>query len=92
MHAIVRTARIDIEGASGVAKDSWKPLLDELKAVHMPGLTPPGERMLIAPCPSGREDAFIFRTGMAEEDVIRILQKYGIEAYMEADLAKMRSE
>jgi hypothetical protein len=29
---------------------------------------------------------------MAEEDVIRILQKYGIEAYMEADLAKMRSE
>jgi hypothetical protein len=90
MHAIVRTARIDIEGASGVAKDSWEPLLDELKAIHMPGLTPTGKRLMVAVNPSGRVDAFIYRTGMPDEAVVRILQKHGIDAYTEADLAKMQ--
>jgi hypothetical protein len=90
MHAIVRTTRIDIEGANGVAKDSWEPLLDELKAVHMPGLTPMGKRMMVAVNPSGRVDAFIYRTGMLDEDVVCVLEKYGIEAYTEADLAKMQ--
>jgi hypothetical protein len=92
MHAIVRTARIDIEGANGVSKDSWEPLLDELKAVHMPGLTPTGKRLMVAVNPSGRVDAFIYRTGMADDAVIRVLEKYGIEGYTEADLAKMPRE
>jgi hypothetical protein len=38
--------------------------------------------------PTGRIDAFTYRTGMPDEDVIRILKKYGIDAYTEADLAK----
>lgn len=92
IHAIVRTARIDIEGSNGVPKDSWEPLLDELKAIHMPGLTPTGKRMMVAVNPSGRVDAFIYRTGMPDEAVVRVLERYGIEAYTEADLAKMRSE
>jgi hypothetical protein len=88
MHAIVRPARIDIEGSGGIAKDSWEPLLDELQAVHMPGLTPAGKRLMVAVGPTGRIDAFIYRTGMPDEDVIRVLGKYGIDAYTETDLAK----
>jgi hypothetical protein len=87
MHAIVRPARIDIEGSSGIAKETWEPLLNDLKAV-MPGLTPTGKRLMVAVGPTGRIDAFIYRTGQADEDVIRVLEKYGIEAYTEADLGR----
>lgn len=88
MHAIVRPARIDIEGSSEIERETWEPLLDDLKAVHMPGLTPTGKRAMVAVGPTGRIDAFIYRTGMSDEDVIRVLEKYGIDAYTEADLAK----
>jgi hypothetical protein len=87
MHAIVRPARIDIEGSDGIAKETWEPLLNDLKAVHMPGLTPPGKRLMVAGNPGGRVDAFIYRTGQPDEDVIRVLEKYGIDAHTEADLA-----
>jgi hypothetical protein len=92
MHAIVRVARIDIRGANNVAKDSWEPLLDDLKAIHMSGLTPTGKRMMVAVNPRGGVDAFIYRTGMPDEDVVRVLEKYGIEAYTEPDLARMQRE
>jgi len=88
MHAIVRPIRIDIEGSGGIAKDSWEPLLDDLKAIHMPGLTPTGKRLMVAVGPTGRIDTFIYRTGMTDDDVISVLGKYGIDAYAEADLAK----
>lgn len=88
MHAIVRPSRIDIEGADGIAKETWEPLLDDLKAVRTPGLTPTGKRLMVAGSPGGRVDAFIYRTGMADEDVIRVLEKYGIDVYTEADLAR----
>jgi hypothetical protein len=91
MHAIIRPARIDIEGSSGIAKESWEPLLDDLKAVHIPGLTPTGKRLTVAVGPTGRIDAFIYRTGMSNEDVILVLEKYGIDAYTEADLARTKS-
>jgi hypothetical protein len=88
MHAIVRPTRIDIEGSGGIAKDLWEPLLDDLKAVHMPGLTPTGKRLMVAVGPTGRIDAFIYRTGLSDEDVICVLEKHGIDAHTEADLAK----
>jgi hypothetical protein len=89
MHAIVRPTRIDIEGATAVATESWQPMLDELQAEHVPGLTPNGKRMMVAVTPSGRMDGSIYRTtSMADEDVIRILRKYGIEANAETDLAQ----
>ncbi len=89
MHAIVRPTRIDIEGANAVETESWQPMLDELKAEHVPGLTPNGKRMTVAVAPGGRMDGFIYRTtSMADQDVIRILQKYGIEANVETDLAR----
>ena len=88
MHAIVRPSRIDIEGANAVAAEVWQPMLDELKAEHLPGLTPTGKRMMVAVGPSGRMDGFIYRTTVtADEDVVRILTKYGIDANMEGDLA-----
>jgi hypothetical protein len=64
-------------------------MLDELKAEHVPGLTPNGKRMMVAVAPGGRMDGFIYRTtSMTDQDVIRILRKYGIEANAESDLAK----
>jgi hypothetical protein len=88
MHAIVRPSRIDIEGANAVEAEVWQPMLDELKAEHVPGLTPTGKRMMVAAGPSGRIDGFIYRTTpTADEDVVRILRKYGIDANTEADLA-----
>jgi hypothetical protein len=87
-HAIVRPTRIDIKGATAVPTESWQPMLDDLKAEHFPGFTPNGKRMMVALGPSGRMDGFIYRTtAMPDEDVVRILQKYGIEANVETDLA-----
>jgi hypothetical protein len=55
--------------------------LDELKAKHVPSFTPTGKRMTVVLSPSGRLDAFIYRTvDMADEEAIRILGKYGIQA------------
>ncbi|HWO31971.1 MAG TPA: hypothetical protein VNO32_24510, partial [Candidatus Acidoferrum sp.] len=62
MHAIIRPSRIDIEGAGSVPNELWEPLLDDLRALHMPGLVPNGKRMMVATGPSGRVDAFIYRT------------------------------
>jgi hypothetical protein len=55
--------------------------LDELKAEHVPSLTPTGKRLSVVLNPSGRLDAFIYRTAaMPDEEAIRILGKYGISA------------
>jgi hypothetical protein len=86
MHAIIRPSRIDIEGAGSVPNELWEPLLDDLKALHMPGLVPNGKRMMVATGPSGRVDAFIYRTGQTDVDVVRVLGKYGIEAHTEVEL------
>ncbi len=86
MHAIIRPSRIDIEGAGSVPNELWEPLLDDLKALHMPGLVPTGKRMMVATGPSGRVDAFIYRTGQTDVDVVRVLGKYGIEAHTEVEL------
>jgi len=37
---------------------------------------------------TGRMDALIYRTGSTNEEVTRVLAKYGIEASTEAELAK----
>jgi hypothetical protein len=88
MRAIVRATRIDIEGANAVEAEVWQPMLDELKVEHVPGLTPHGKRMMVAVGPSGRMDGFIYRTtAMADEDVVRILRKYGIDAKTVSHLA-----
>jgi hypothetical protein len=56
----------------------------------LPALTPAGKRLMVALGPTGPIDAFIYRTGMSDEDAIRVLEKYGIDAYTEADLAKTK--
>jgi hypothetical protein len=43
---------------------------------------------MVALGPTGPIVAFIYRTGMSDEDAIRVLGKHGIDAYTEADLAK----
>lgn len=86
MHAIVRPNRIDILGASALSKDAWDPMLDELKAMHVPSLTPVGKRMSASVSPSGRMDAFIYRTSsMPDAEVVRILGKYGIQANVSSE-------
>jgi hypothetical protein len=88
MHAIVRSDRIDIEGASALPKESWEPMLDELKAVRMPGLTQPGRRFAASIGPRGRNYVSIYRTGLPDEEIFRILAEYGIVAFPEEDMAK----
>lgn len=88
MHAIVRPDRIDIGGASALPKESWEPMLGELKAVHMPGLTQPGRRFAASRNPRGRTDVLIYRTGLPDEEIFRILAQYGIVAFPVEDMAK----
>ena len=88
MQAIVRATRIDIKGANGLPQESWEPMLDELKAVQMPGLTPPGKRFATSTSPAGRTDVCIYRTGLPDEEIFRILSEYGIVGFPEEDIAK----
>lgn len=81
MQAKVWRDRIDIVGASSLVNDRWTPLLDELKAEHVPSLAPNGKRMAVVASSTGRIDAFIYRTAeMSDDEVIRVLGKYGIPA------------
>jgi hypothetical protein len=87
MHAIVRQRRIDISAGNDLAPRLWETMLDELKAEHVSGQTPIGQRMLVT-----EKDIFIFRMNdlldMADAEVVRILEKYGIEANIEGELAQ----
>lgn len=81
MHATIWPHRIDILGTNSFAKDAWEPLLNDLKAEHVPSATPIGKRMAVTIGPNGRVDAFVYRTTpMPDEEVIRILAKHGIPA------------
>jgi hypothetical protein len=87
MYAVVRTHRIDISGIDNLPPISWETMLNELKAEPIPGQTPFGDRMLVA-----SNSIVIFRINdlleMPDVEVIKILEKYGIAAYAEGDLAK----
>lgn len=79
MEATIWPDRIDILGAGALPNELWKPLLDDLKAEHVPGLTPTGKRMSVVVSPTGGTDAFIYRTAsIPDDEVIRILSNYGI--------------
>lgn len=79
MKAQIWPHRIDILGAA-LPRESWEPLLDELKAEHVPALTPTGKRLSAVVSPTGRIDAFIYRTSsLSEDEIAGILTKYGIE-------------
>lgn len=81
MRATIWPHRIDILGANSLAQRGWEPLLNDLKAEHVASATPVGKRMAVTLGPSGRTDAFIYRTTpIADDQVIRILAKYGIAA------------
>jgi hypothetical protein len=81
MQATIWAHRIDILGANSLPKKMWEPLLNELKAEHVPSATPVGKRMAATLGPNGRTDAFIYRTvAVADEEVVQILGKYGIPA------------
>jgi hypothetical protein len=82
MHATFWKHRIDIFDAGSLPKQAWEPLLDELKAEHVPSATPIGKRMAVASGSSeGIYTAFIYRTmAIPDEELARILDKYGIPA------------
>jgi hypothetical protein len=87
MFAIIRTHRIDISGMNNLLPISRETMLNELKAEHVPGQTPFGDRMLVVP-----NGIFILRVNdlfdMPDAEVVKIVERYGIEAYVEGDLAK----
>jgi len=80
MEANIWPHRIDILSVI-LPREAWEPLLDELKAEHVPSFTPKDKRHLLLVSPKGRIDAIIYRTAaMADEEVARILEKRGIRA------------
>jgi hypothetical protein len=86
MRAVIRPSQIDFLGASHLSKEEWESLLDELKTVEVPSLTPKGKRMLVVLNPDGRIDTFVYRTSQVpDKDIIRILAKYGIPASVEPE-------
>lgn len=89
MHATVSQHRIEILDAGSLPKQAWDPLLDELKAEHVPSATTVGKRMAVVPGPSGgMYAAFIYRTtAIPDEELIRILKKYGIPASVGSETA-----
>lgn len=92
MDATVWPTRIDILGAA-LPKEVWDPLLDELKVEHVPSLTPTGKRLSVVVGPTGRVDAFIYRTHpMTDEGVVRILKKYGITATIGSEPTSSKGE
>jgi hypothetical protein len=86
MRAIVRRNRIDISGVNSLPPSSWEAMLNELRSEYIPGQTPFGKRMLVL-----ANGVFIFRINtlfdMADNDIVRILEKYGIAATVERYLA-----
>jgi hypothetical protein len=79
MEAIVEPGRIAILGTSSLPKEEWETLLDDLKAEHVPAFTPTGKRMAVGVSPTGRIDAFIYRTTqMSDDEVVRILKEHNI--------------
>jgi hypothetical protein len=81
MRATILPHRIDILGANSLPKQEWEPLLNDLKAVHVPSATPVGKRMAVTLGPSGRTNAFVYRTtAISDDEVVRILAKYSIAA------------
>jgi hypothetical protein len=84
MHAVVRKGRIDIHGANGIAKTSWEPLLDELKAIHISSLMQTGKRVAVGITSRGQVNATIYPTiEVADDEKARILERYGIEVSIE---------
>lgn len=78
MHATVFPGRIDIVGDL-LSQELWKRLLDELKAEGVSSATQTGKRMS-GTTSAMRPVSFIYRsTPMPDEEVIRILGRYGIQ-------------
>ncbi len=86
MDATVWHDHIDIFGAGTLRKETWERLLDELKAEHVPSFTLTGKMMLIDESARGRTNAIVYRTrAIRDQQIIRILAKYGIEASVGAE-------
>lgn len=81
MYALIYPEKILILGAEALPKDCWEPLLKELKAKHVPIMTPAGKRFALVQHEGVRTDAIIYRTQpMSDDEIILILDKYEIPA------------
>lgn len=81
MHAAVWPSCIDIFGAGALSEETWERLLDELKAEHVPSLTPAGKRMSVGQTANGQINVTVYRTaGMSSQEIIHVLRRHGIEA------------
>jgi hypothetical protein len=81
MRAVIWPHRIDILGAQFVPREAWDPLLNDLRAEHVPSYTPTGKRLAVFGSRDGQINAFVYRTApLRDEDVIKVLAKHGISA------------
>jgi hypothetical protein len=83
MHADIWPDRIeihiDILETNSLRQEEWDPLFNDLKAEHVPSLTPVGERKAVTGGLDCRIDVTVYRTAlMSDEEITRILAKYRI--------------
>lgn len=79
MKVIVCHDRIDITEIPPNHRIQWESILDELRAVHLPGLYQEGKRMGVSVV-NGQTHAYIYRTAKTptEEEIHKILKRHGI--------------
>ena len=90
MNADIWPDRIEIRGdileTNSLRQEEWGPLFDDLKAEHVPSLTPVGERMAVTGGLDHRINVTVRRTAlMSDQEITRILAKYRIPANMCSD-------
>lgn len=79
MEVTIHDERIDITEIPLFPKINWEPVLDDLKAEHLPGLYQQGRRMGVN-IVDGKTHAYIYRTAKtpAEAEILAILARHGI--------------
>ena len=79
MKVRIHNGMIDVSEIPIYPPIKWEPILDELKAVHIPGLYQHGKRTGVS-IESGRLRAYIYLTGKTppEPKILEILERHGI--------------
>ena len=79
MKVTIHNGMIDINEIPMYPPIKWEPILDELKAEHIPGLYQQGKRMGVS-IVNGKIRAYIYLTDKTppESEILEILNRHGI--------------
>lgn len=79
MKVRIQNGMIDVSEIPLYAQVKWEPILDELRAEHIPGLYQQGKRMGVS-VENGRLHAYIYVSEKTppEPKILEILERHGI--------------